>query len=365
MKILTIIGARPQFIKAAAVSRVLRNVHQELLLHTGQHYDKNMSDIFFSELQIPTPDYNLGVGSGSHAKQTAEMLVGVEDILLKEMPDALLVYGDTNSTLAGALAASKLHVPVVHVEAGLRSFNKRMPEEQNRILTDHLSAMLLCPTRAAVDNLSREGLTRNVHNVGDVMCDAVLYYSKQMADHAPQFYFDRMTPLFDAHKMPKQWYLATVHRAENTDAPEKVFEVLSAFEALDHPVIFPVHPRTHELVRDAFAKHSFANTIAIKPIGYLDMLFFTQNAVKVITDSGGLQKEAYILKTPCLTVRDQTEWVETLAGDHNMLCKPSRDDIVQKVLQNTQDWNSHPDYYGHGDASEKIAALMEREILSF
>jgi len=362
LKILTVIGARPQFIKAAMVSRILREAHQEITLHTGQHYNANMSHIFFNELQIPEPDYNLGVGSGSHARQTAAMLVGVEDILLKEEPDTLMVYGDTNSTLAGALAAAKLHVPVIHVEAGLRSFNLRMPEEQNRILTDHLSSMLLCPTQAAMDNLHREGMTHNAHNVGDVMCDAVFYYSKQITEHEPQYFFDRAVPLFGPRKMAKQWYLATIHRAENTDTPDIVYEVLSAFEALDHPVIFPVHPRTERLVKSAFEKYPFSNTTVIQPVGYIDMLFYIRGAMKVITDSGGLQKEAYILQTPCITVRDQTEWAETLAGDHNMLCKPFRHDIIDKTLHNSPNWDHHPDYYGDGNAAERIAMLMEGAV---
>ena len=205
MKILTVVGARPQFVKAAAVSRVLRARHQEVLVHTGQHYDKNMSDIFFDELGIPKPDYNLGVGSGSHARQTADMLVGIEELLEKESPDAILVYGDTNSTLAGALAASKIHIPVAHVEAGLRSFNKRMPEEQNRVVTDHLSDVLFAPTQTAVDNLTREGITRNVFNVGDVMCDAVLHYAREVDKQTPDYYFARSRRLLGEGTMPQRW----------------------------------------------------------------------------------------------------------------------------------------------------------------
>jgi UDP-N-acetylglucosamine 2-epimerase (non-hydrolysing)/UDP-GlcNAc3NAcA epimerase len=220
--------------------------------------------------------------------------------------------------------------------------------------------MLFSSAQTAVHNLEREGLTRNVYNVGDVMCDAALYYSERMVKREPRFYFDRATPLFGAHPMPEQWYLSTIHRAENTDTPEKIYEILSAFESLDHPVIFSVHPRSEGLVRQAFEKHPFANTIAVKPFGYIDMLFYLQGAIKVITDSGGLQTEAYIFRTPCVTVRDQTEHIETLEGGHNVLCKPSRADILEKVFHVTQDWDNHPDYYGTGHASEKIATLLER-----
>lgn len=362
MKILTIVGARPQFVKAAAVSRVLRVQHQEVLVHTGQHYDKNMSDIFFEELDIPKPDYNLGVGSGSHAHQTASMLVGIEELLQKEQPETILVYGDTNSTLAGALAASKIHIPVAHVEAGLRSFNKLMPEEQNRVVTDHLSDVLFAPTDTAVENLAREGITHHVYNVGDVMCDAVLHYAQQIEKQDRAYYCARTHRLWGDGDMPDVWYLATIHRAENTDTPEKVYQVLSAFEELPHPVIFPVHPRTVPLVRHACEQHKFSNTIAIEPIGYIDMLFYTKNAVKVITDSGGLQKEAYILHTPCVTVRDQTEWVETLSGNHNVLCKPQKEDILYKTLHTTVDERLYEKPYGDGHAADKITQILSQTL---
>ena len=362
MKVLTVVGARPQFIKAAAVSRKLRKEHTELLVHTGQHYDRNMSDIFFTELDIPRPDYNLGVGSGSHAHQTAEMLIGIEDLLLKEKPDAVLVYGDTNSTLAGALAASKIHIPVVHVEAGLRSYNMRMPEEQNRVLTDHISHVLYAPTEAAVENLEKEGIRKHVYNIGDVMCDAVLHYSAEIDKHDPAYFFERSRRLWGEGKMPETWYLATIHRAENTDTPEKVFEVLSAFEGLPCQVIFPVHPRTMPLVRRACEQHCFQNTVAIEPVGYIDMLFYTKNAVKVITDSGGLQKESYILHTPCVTVRDQTEWIETLAGNHNTLCKPERESILAAVLNTEIDEAAYSAPYGNGDAAIKILQSLPEAL---
>ncbi|GFI36276.1 UDP-2,3-diacetamido-2,3-dideoxy-D-glucuronate 2-epimerase [Lachnospiraceae bacterium] len=358
MKVVTIVGARPQFVKAAAVSRVLREKHTEILVHTGQHYDNNMSDVFFEELHIPKPDINLGVGSGSHAKQTAEILVGIEEILLKEEPDYLLVYGDTNSTLAGALAASKIHIPIIHVEAGLRSYNMGMPEEQNRILTDRISKILLCPTDVAVDNLKKEGITQGVYNVGDVMCDAVLYYSKLLDEQPSECYFSHLEGLSEDIKPVNEWYLSTIHRAENTDSINKVREILNAFEKLDAPVIFPVHPRTKGLVKTLKERHRYKNILFIEPVGYLDMLYFVKNAKKVITDSGGLQKETYILGTPCITVRDQTEWVETLVGNHNILAKPVAEDIVDKVMNTTIDYDKKESYYGAGNAAEKICELI-------
>lgn len=359
MKIATVVGARPQFIKAAAVSRILRDFHNEILIHTGQHYDQNMSDIFFNELSIPKPDYNLGVGSGSHAKQTADMLVGIEDVLIREEPDLLMVYGDTNSTLAGALAASKIHIPIAHIEAGLRSFNMKMPEEQNRILTDRISAFLFCPTETAVKNLLDEGIKNRVYNVGDVMCDAVIFYIKKAKEYSADYYFSRLTGLFRNIDKPDKWYMTTIHRAENTDDIIKISEILNALERLEYKVIFPVHPRTKSLVKQINDNENYKNILFVEPIGYLDMLYFTKNAVKVITDSGGLQKEAYILNTPCITVRDQTEWVETLNGNHNILCKPSTHDIINKVLYTIIDTKNKSNYYGNGDAANKIVQLLK------
>lgn len=359
MKIVTIVGARPQFVKAAAVSRVIREKHDEILVHTGQHYDNNMSDVFFEELHIPKPDVNLGVGSGTHAHQTAEMMIGIENVLLKEKPDYLMVYGDTNSTLAGAIAASKLHIPIIHVEAGLRSYNMRMPEEQNRILTDRISTLLLCPTDVAVNNLKKEAIVEGVYNVGDVMCDAVLYYSKMLDEKPAEYYFSHLHGIYEDVKPVESWHLATIHRAENTDSIDKVSEVLSAFEQLDAPVIFPVHPRTKGLVSQLREKHQYTNIIFVEPMGYLDMLFFVKHAKKAVTDSGGLQKETYILDTPCVTVRDQTEWVETLIGNHNILAKPNAEDIVNKVMNTTIDYDKKEAYYGSGHAAQKICELFE------
>ena len=359
MKIVTVIGARPQFIKAAAVSRILREKHNEILVHTGQHYDSNMSDIFFEELKIPKPDYNLNVGSGSHAKQTASMMVGIEEILLNEKPDYLMVYGDTNSTLAGAIAASKILIPIIHIEAGLRSFNMAMPEEQNRILTDRISKYLFCPTQGAVKNLEGEGIINGVYNVGDVMCDSVMYYSKSLNKYSNEYFLNRLTGIYGAIPQINEWYLTTVHRAENTDSIDKVSEILSAFEKLDAPVIFPVHPRTKSLVSKLNEENQYRNILFVEPIGYLDMLYFTKNAKKVVTDSGGLQKESYILNTPCITVRDQTEWVETLNGNHNVLSKPKCDEILSKIFDTKIDFDNKQNYYGQGDASEKICNILK------
>lgn len=360
MKILTVVGARPQFIKAAAVSRVIREQHDEILIHTGQHYDNNMSDIFFDELHIPKPDRNLNVGSGSHARQTAEMMVGIEQILFDEKPDCILIYGDTNSTLAGAISASKLHIPVVHVEAGLRSHNKNMPEEQNRVLADHISDLLLCPTDTAVDNLKNEGITEGVYQVGDVMCDAVLYYSQIMESHSQKDYFARLTGLYETVPVLDSWYMATIHRAENTDRIEKIQEILAAFEELDAPVVFPVHPRTKGMVRLLHQQYSYRNIVFVEPVSYLTMLYLVKHAKKTITDSGGLQKENYILDTPCVTVRDQTEWVETLRGNYNILTKPDKEDILNKIYHTQTDTEAKEDYYGDGHASEKICDILSQ-----
>lgn len=359
MKIVTIVGARPQFIKAAAVSRVLRASHEEILVHTGQHYDKNMSDIFFEELHIPKPDRNLGVGSASHGKQTADMLAGIEQVLLVEKPDCLLIYGDTNSTLAGAVAASKLLIPVAHVEAGLRSFNKSMPEEQNRILADHISSLLFCPTDTAMENLRREGIDRGIYQVGDVMCDAVQYYSGIMEGRQRDDYFGQLKGLFGEIPSAQRWYTATIHRAENTDAKEKVEEILAALEELDAPVIFPVHPRIRGIVTGLYEEKSFKNIMFVQPVGYLAMLYLVKHSVRTITDSGGLQKETYMLGTPCITVRDQTEWKETLTGNWNILAKPCKDDILRKVYDWPAASEERKPFYGDGRASEKICALLD------
>lgn len=363
MKIVTVVGARPQFIKAAAVSRALRRGHREVLVHTGQHYDANMSDIFFSELNIPRPDYNLGVGSGSHGHQTARMLEGIEDVLLGEKPDAVLVYGDTNSTLAGALAASKLLIPVAHVEAGLRSYNMAMPEEQNRVLTDRISRLLLCPTQTAVKNLAREGMTDNVFDVGDVMCDALKYY-KDIAEKKYSGKPASVEPIGDGNaEIKDRWYLATIHRAENTGGERSLRNILAAFEELDAPVVFPVHPRTRGIVSALREQTRYRNICFAEPVGYLDMIYLLSHAEKAITDSGGLQKEAYLLGVPCVTVRDQTEWVETLGGGWNVLVRPETHMITGAALRPRPD-GPRGSFYGDGRAAEKICGLLDSNIKS-
>ncbi|MBS4190233.1 UDP-N-acetylglucosamine 2-epimerase (non-hydrolyzing) [Bacillus sp. FJAT-49705] len=351
MKILTIIGARPQFIKAAPVSRVLRKHMEEKIIHTGQHYDANMSDIFFEELHIPKPDYHLGVGSGNHGKQTGEMMAKIEDIVLSEKPDYLMVYGDTNSTLAGALVAAKLHVPVIHIEAGLRSFNKKMPEEINRIMTDHVSEFLFCPTDTAVTNLDNENITHNVFNIGDVMYDAVLY-NRELAN-------EKSTILEDAGLTAKKYHLITIHRAENTDDIEKMKNILDAFSKIEDVKVWPIHPRTkHKLADYGLNLDDVPNIKVIDPVGYLDMLTLEANAKKIVTDSGGVQKEAYFMKVPCVTIREQTEWVETLEGEANILTGTDTGKILAAVQKEVSP--QYKEVFGDGQASEKIVELIKK-----
>lgn len=303
MKIASIVGARPQFIKAAPVSAVLSQDHNEVIIHTGQHYDHGMSSIFFDELGIREPDFNLGIGSGPHGLQTGAMLAAVEKVLLNEHPDWVLVYGDTNSTLAGALAATKLHFPVAHIEAGLRSFNRRMPEEINRVLTDHVSDFLFCPTTTSVENLSNEGIHQGVHLVGDVMYDVLLHFLPLAIKRSKVL----DTLLVD----PKTYCLATIHRAENTDSSNRLRSLLTCLELTGLPVVFPLHPRTALAIKE-FNLELPNNVKGIEPVGYLDMIALLKSAQTVLTDSGGLQKEAFLLGVPCITLREETEWVETI-----------------------------------------------------
>lgn len=358
-KIITVIGARPQFIKAAAVSRVIRKYYREILIHTGQHYDKNMSDVFFDELAIPHPDYNLAVGSGSQAEQTAQMMMKIEKILLQEKPEAVLVYGDTNSTLAGALSAAKLQIPIIHIEAGLRSYNKSMPEEINRVITDHISTYLFCPTDTAVRNLEKEGMSAGVYNVGDVMCDIVLFFAQRMPNRKTEV-FERLVPLYQQTIVEMEnWYLATIHRAENTNTINKLKIILTALEAADEKVIFSVHPRIREYIHKLFESNKYKNIVFVEPMGYRDMLFVLKNAKKVITDSGGLQKESYILKTPCVTIRPETEWIETLEGNFNILANVDTADILKK-LEVIPDSKKYKQYFGDGNASGEICEILSR-----
>lgn len=355
-KIITIIGARPQFIKAAMVSKALSKDIEEIIVHTGQHYDKNMSDIFFEQLEIPKPKYNLGIGSGSHGVQTGEMLIKIEEVLLQEKPDYVMVYGDTNSTLAGALAASKLLIPVIHVEAGLRSYNRAMPEEQNRVLTDHISSVLICPTQTAVDNLKKEGITENVYLTGDVMCDSVIYYSN-LAEKRINLSNIELIPLYE-RKEVSEWYLATIHRQENTMDDKNLANILEVFEKLDKMVIFPVHPRIKKMVNELNEKNKYKNIYFVEPVDYLTMLYLTKNACKVVTDSGGLQKECYILNTPCITIRDQTEWIETLKNGYNILSKPEVNELYEKIMNAKIIDSNKIHYYGDGHAADEINRII-------
>ena len=325
MKIVTVLGARPQFIKAAPVCHALgKSGHREVLVHTGQHYDRKMSDVFFEELGIPEPAVNLGVGSGSHARQTAEMLIGIEDVLLEHHPDWLLVYGDTNSTLAGALAACKLGVPIAHIEAGLRSFNRSMPEEHNRVMVDHCADMLFCPTPTGVKHLATEGITRGVHLVGDTMFDAVLEFGARAEQ--------RSAILAGLKLEHQQFVLATVHRPYNTDDPERLARLLRAFVTLPYPVVFPVHPRTRSrIVELEGAVPGIERLTMIEPVSYLEMLVLEKHARIVLTDSGGVQKEAFFFGVPCLTLRPETEWVETVEAGMNIVVDTDAVRIEQLV----------------------------------
>jgi len=339
-KIVTIVGARPQFIKAAVVSRAMLNEKNinEVLVHTGQHYDANMSEIFFTELEIPKPTYNLEVGSGTHGEQTARMLEKIEKVLLSEKPNLVLVYGDTNSTLAGALAAAKLHIPVAHVEAGLRSFNRNMPEEINRIATDHISDLLFAPTQNAMNLLEHEGLKEKSILSGDVMYDSILFYKEK----ALKVNLDLP---FNNHS----FYLATIHRQENTDDLNRLQQIFSAFSNLDKPVLIPLHPRTQNLLNQISYSE---NVKIIAPVGYLELLQILSKSIKVLTDSGGLQKEAFFMDKPCVTLRDETEWIETLDDGWNHIAGANFDQIVEKV--NLPYPTQKRNLFGNGDAGEKI-----------
>jgi UDP-GlcNAc3NAcA epimerase len=364
MKLLTVVGARPQFIKAAMISRAIIAHNQtasagsfieEQILHTGQHYDPNMSEIFFTQLGIPEPAVNLNINGGSHGEMTARMLVRIESEILAREPDMVMVYGDTNSTLAGALAASKLHVPVAHVEAGLRSFNRRMPEEINRVLTDHLASLLFCPTLTAVENLAREGISEGVHHVGDVMYDAALVF----ADIAAK----KSTILKELGLTSGQYLLATVHRAENTDDPERLENILRAFDELSRsfPLVFPVHPRTREKMKNSafrISNSALRNIKLTEPVSFLDMIQLERNARCILTDSGGMQKEAYFHRVPCVTMRNETEWVETVIAGWNQVVGANAKRISRAV--GLAHKGRGITEYGEGACSEKIVELMVR-----
>jgi len=349
LKILSVVGARPQFIKAAGVSRVIRERHTEVLVHTGQHYDDSMSAVFFEELGIPEPEYNLGIGSGPHGAQTGAMLTRIEEIALAECPDWVLVYGDTNSTLAGALAAAKLHIPVAHVEAGLRSFNRLMPEEVNRVMADHLSNLLFCPSLTAVENLVSEGIRRGVHVVGDVMVDALSGAVRRAEASSSALSRFRLRA--------KGFLLVTVHRAENTDEPRRLGAILDALDAVGEEVIFPVHPRTRKAI-EALGNRLAPHVHMVEPVGYLDMVMLEKSARMILTDSGGVQKEAYWLGVPCVTLRDETEWVETVQAGWNALSGADTRRIVELVGSFVPP-AERPSLYGEEGAARRCVRLME------
>ena len=357
IKIVTIVGARPQFIKAAAISRVVRSQYadqvQEILVHTGQHFDENMSKVFFDELDIPEPKYNLEISGGNHGAMTGRMLEAVENVLLAERPDWVLIYGDTNSTLAGALAAVKLHFPVAHVEAGLRSFNMRMPEEINRIVADRISTQLFCPTQTAVDNLKSEGVTEGVHNVGDVMYDVALFYR----DRARQ----QSKVMEQLGLKPGAFALATCHRAENTDDRSRLSQILSALTTLAEqmPVVLPLHPRTRKLVSEYGLSRHLEKLVLTDPLSFLDMVALEQAAQMILTDSGGVQKEAFFYNVPCITMRDETEWVETVEAGWNQLVGADCAKIIAAV-NDIRRPGTQTMPYGEGCASQQILNRLLR-----
>ncbi len=345
-KIVSIVGARPQFIKLAPLSEKLSRHHHEVIVHTGQHYDHKMSDTFFTDLKIKNPKYNLNIGSRLHGAQTGQMMEKIEIVLLKEKPDVVIVFGDTNSTLAGALAAAKLHIKVVHVEAGLRSYNRSMPEEINRIATDHVSDILFAPTLTAMEILSAEGLASKSYHTGDIMVDTVERNLKLAS---------QKTSIGQKLNLPGKYYLLTLHRPYNVDDPQMLMKILTTLSGLDHKVIFPVHPRTRKMI-DSLSGYSSQNISLTDPLGYLDFLYLQSGAHKIITDSGGIQKEAYILKKPCITLRPETEWVETVQEGWNLLMNPESE-LSREKIQNFLPGKKQSDIFGN-----KIADKMTEII---
>jgi UDP-N-acetylglucosamine 2-epimerase len=356
MKIISVVGARPQFIKHSPLSYELRKFHQCILIHTGQHYDYYMNKVFFDELGIPEPDYNLEVGSGTHAYQTGEMMKGIEDILVKEQPDLVIVYGDTNSTLAGALAAVKTHFKIAHVEAGLRMFDKSFPEEINRVLADHCSDYLFCPTQTAIDNLKHEGLTNGVYLTGDVMVDA-LNFNKEIAERSNILNILDLTGL--------KYTLVTLHRANNTDIRQNLENIVNALIKLDklgEKIVFPIHPRTAKMLKTyGFFDRLREKVLLIEPLGYLEFLKLMNHASKILTDSGGIQKEAYILKIPCITLMEKTCWPETVNDGWNMLVGTDAENIIKSV-QNFKPSHRYSNFFGQG-ACEKIMRIIGGQSL--
>lgn len=357
MRICSVIGARPQFVKAAMLSHALSSTHgvEEILIHTGQHYDANMSDTFFSQLDIPPPKYNLGIGSGTHGDQTGRMLTAIEKVLLDERPDMVIVYGDTNSTLAAALAAAKLNIPVAHIEAGLRSFNRVMPEEINRVLTDHASELLFAPTTTSVENLRHEGIPESkISLVGDVMYDAALFYGDKAR---------RKSNILEMQRLePHRYVLATVHRAENTEDQDRLYAIFNglSYIASTLPVIVPLHPRTRKILDQNGLLNRLGKSIrVIEPVGYLDMIQLEQNAALIATDSGGVQKEAFFYKVPCVTLRGETEWVELVELGWNRIVPPvSAADISRSILDSIGSRGLEGTPYGDGNAAQLIVRIV-------
>jgi len=348
VRIVTIVGNRPQFVKAAAVSRLLRESHEELLVHTGQHYDDELSKVFFEELGIPAPDHELGAGSGSNTEQTARILAALEPVLAELRPGLALVYGDTNSTLAGALAAAQAGIPVGHVEAGMRSFDRAMPEELNRVLTDHASDLLMCSTQTAMDNLAREGVHGEAHLVGDVMADVSLAFREIAAE--------RSGILGELGLEGGAYLVVTAHRAGNVDVPERLELLVDLLEALPRPVVFPVHPRTRARLEAAGLLDRLDGVLLAPPLGYLDFLELARQARAILTDSGGVQKEAYLLGVPCVTLRDTTEWVETVDAGWNVLVDLDRDAALAALERPPPP--DRPERYGGGRAAERVRDVV-------
>ena len=349
MKVISVVGARPQFIKLAILSKELRLNHNEIIIHTGQHYDENMSKYFFDEMQIAEPDYNLDIGSGSHGKQTGKMLIELEDIFLHQKPDVVITFGDTNTTLATGLAATKLNIPVAHIEAGLRSHNRDMPEEINRILTDHISDYLFAPTSNAMENLKFENLQEKSFITGDVMYDSLLYYSK-VAEKKSKI-------LNNLSLKQKEYLLLTLHRPYNVDDKCKLQKIFSALEETKKFIVLPVHPRTKKMIKNGNVIIP-ENILIIKPLGYLDFILLLKHAEKIITDSGGIQKEAYLNGIPCITIRPETEWVETVKAGWNILVGNKKNQLIKNCL-NFKPPEYRPQYFGNGKSSKKIISILE------
>lgn len=355
MKIITIVGARPQFVKAAAGSRQIRKEHKEILVHTGQHFDYNMSQQFFDELDIPEPDYNLGISGGSHTQMTSKMMIGIEEVFEKERPDALLVYGDTNSTLAAALVAAKLQIPIWHVEAGNRMGTLSNPEEINRIITDHISTLGFCSTESTVDNMKREGLSDIAHFVGNIMYDSFLYFREKPWNNNIYDYDNKPV------KIPDKYYYMTCHRQENTYDDKPLSEILRAMDSLDAPTIYPVHPRNKERAVRIKKFEGFSKIILTQPVGYLDSVHLIENAEKIVTDSGGLQTEAFFAEKQCVFVFDYVVWPETMVGNRNQLAKADHKDILEKLSKNQV---IEPDYqpFGDGHTAERICNIIKKSV---